>query len=105
VIDLADRADAESANEPGQLDELADTKQHGLGHLLNPTDPESESRDWISELWEYIVRTDALGQQAVEPKWQTGRRPAGLQAVLHPDETLMQYSHVAWGQEPETVLI
>jgi hypothetical protein len=69
VIDLDDRGGAEPADEPGQLDELADAKQHGLGHLLNPTDPESESRDWIGELWEYIVRTDALGQLAAEPKW------------------------------------
>ncbi len=69
VIDLDDRGDAEPADEPRQLDELADAKQHGLGHLLNPTDPESESRDWIGELWDYIVRTDALGQQAAEPKW------------------------------------
>lgn len=22
--------------------------EHGLGHLLNPTDPESEDRDWIA---------------------------------------------------------
>jgi len=69
VIDLDDREGAESPDESGQLDELADAKQHGLGHLLNPTDPESESRDWIGELWGYIVRTDALGQQAAEPDW------------------------------------
>ena len=24
--------------------------EHGLGHLLNPTDPESEDRDWIRQL-------------------------------------------------------
>lgn len=30
--------------------------EHGLGHLLNPTDPESEDRDWIAQVWLNIVR-------------------------------------------------
>ena len=30
--------------------------EHGLGHLLNPTDPESDNRDWISQIWLNIVR-------------------------------------------------
>jgi hypothetical protein len=34
--------------------------EHGLGHLLNPTDPESEDRDWIAQAWLSIVRR-ALG--------------------------------------------
>ena len=25
--------------------------EHGLGHLLNPSDPESEDRDWIAQAW------------------------------------------------------
>ena len=34
--------------------------QHGLGHLLNPTDPDSEDRDWIGQVWLNMVRR-ALG--------------------------------------------
>jgi len=30
--------------------------EHGLGHLLNPTDPDSEDRDWIAQAWLNIVR-------------------------------------------------
>ncbi len=30
--------------------------EHGLGHLLNPADPESEDRDWIAQAWLSIVR-------------------------------------------------
>ena len=30
--------------------------EHGLGHLLNPTDPESEDRNWISQIWLNIVK-------------------------------------------------
>lgn len=34
--------------------------KHGLGHLLNPTDPESEDRNWIAQIWLRIIRR-ALG--------------------------------------------
>jgi len=34
--------------------------EHGLGHLLNPTDPDSEDRDWIAQAWLNIVN-NALG--------------------------------------------
>ena len=30
--------------------------EHGLGHLLNPIDPESNDRDWIAQAWLAIVR-------------------------------------------------
>ena len=30
--------------------------EHGLGHLLNPADPQSEDRDWIAQAWLSIVR-------------------------------------------------
>ena len=30
--------------------------EHGLGHLLNPTDPESDDREWIAQPWLNIVR-------------------------------------------------
>jgi hypothetical protein len=34
--------------------------EHGLGHLLNPTEPESEDREWIATAWLNIIRR-ALG--------------------------------------------
>jgi hypothetical protein len=37
--------------------------EHGLGHLLNPTDPESDDRQWIGQAWLNIVRK-ALGMPA-----------------------------------------
>ncbi len=30
--------------------------QHGLGHLLNPTDPDSDDRNWIAQAWLNMVR-------------------------------------------------
>jgi hypothetical protein len=29
--------------------------EHGLGHLLNPTDLESEDRNWIAQFWQNII--------------------------------------------------
>jgi hypothetical protein len=55
---------------PGEADpNIADAKQHGLGHLLNPTDPDDDNRDWITQLWEHIVRIDGHGLQSPEPAW------------------------------------
>ena len=42
--------------------------EHGLGHLLNPIDPDSENRDWIAQTWEHILLTH-LGLPATEPDW------------------------------------
>lgn len=30
--------------------------EHGLGHLRNPFDPESEDRDWIRQAWISVIR-------------------------------------------------
>jgi hypothetical protein len=34
--------------------------EHGLGHLLNPTNPEDEDREWIAQIWLKIIR-EGLG--------------------------------------------
>jgi hypothetical protein len=44
--------------------------EHALGGFyLNPNDPEADDRDWVRELWELIVREDALGLPGTEPDW------------------------------------
>jgi hypothetical protein len=47
--------------------------EHGLGHLLNPTDPESSDCDWIRQTWLAILQNDAT-----QPTW--GNRP-GLSRI------------------------
>lgn len=47
--------------EPALLREKVNNKKdrwsrHGLGHLLNPTDPEASDRDWTAAVWEMIIR-------------------------------------------------
>lgn len=48
--------------------EIDKNSEHGLGHLLNPTDPESSDRQWIRQLWQLIIAT-AHGIPATEPEW------------------------------------
>jgi hypothetical protein len=61
--------------------------EHGLGHLLNPIDPESNDRDWIRQFWEGIV-TEALGQSYLWPAWldcpAIGRITASSPQMLKP---------------------
>jgi hypothetical protein len=47
--------------EPALLREGVNNKEdryseHGLGHLLNPADPQSDDRNWIAQAWLSIVR-------------------------------------------------
>lgn len=38
--------------------QLVKWSEHGLGHLLYPTDPDCEDRDWIRQVWEGILREE-----------------------------------------------
>jgi len=48
--------------------ELVKPSQHGLGHLLNPTDPESPNRDWINDTWQWVI-SNALELPIADPAW------------------------------------
>lgn len=65
--------------------------QHGLGHLLNPTDPESEDRDWIAQAWISIVRK-GLGLRTRGPRFgdvpAVGRVTVSSPVVMRPLESL-----------------
>ena len=56
--------------------------EHGLGHLLNPTDPESEDRNWISQIWLNIVK-NGLGLQT-KPLGFDNRPAVGRISVSSP---------------------
>ena len=51
------------------------------------------------------VASSGLKDEALIARQAADVRAAGLQVVLHPDETLMDYARVYWGLEPETVLL
>ncbi len=65
--------------------------EHGLGHLLNPSDPDSDDREWIARAWLGIVRraiglpTDNLGFEGAPA---VGRLSISSPAVLRPLESL-----------------
>jgi hypothetical protein len=60
--------------------------EHGLGHLLNPIDPDSDDRNWIREAWTSMLRQE-LGTPATEPTWLN--QPA-LSRVTVSSQTLMK---------------
>jgi len=45
--------------------------EHGLGHLLNPSDPDADDRAWIAQVWMNIIRralvlpTSAIGFESL----------------------------------------
>lgn len=43
--------------------------RHGLGHLLNPTDPDASDRDWTAAVWEMIIRK-SCGFRPTESKFK-----------------------------------
>lgn len=65
--------------------------EHGLGHLLNPTDPESEDREWIAQVWQGMIHSSlgmptenlGFGHQPV-----IGRTSITSPAMMRPLEKL-----------------
>lgn len=61
--------------------------EHGLGHLLNPTDPESEDREWIGKTWLSMIR-NAMGLPTEKPSFEhqpaVGRTSITSPAVMRP---------------------
>lgn len=53
--------------------EVVKASEHGLGHLLNPIDPDSPSTGWIEEFWKLIIRR-VRGEEIEFPHWMD--RPA-----------------------------
>jgi hypothetical protein len=53
--------------------------EHGLGHFLNPTDPESSDRAWITELWWIIIRR-VHGRDTASPPWLS--RPTMIRTTV-----------------------
>jgi hypothetical protein len=77
-------------NEHGQP-VICKNSEHGLGHLLNPMDPEDKSRDWISLLWEGLI-SEAHDREYAWPSWldrsALGRITVSSSDLLTPFEQL-----------------
>jgi hypothetical protein len=61
--------------------------EHGLGHLLNPTDPESDDRAWTSMVWNKIVQ-ESVGGRVIDLRFghlpAIGRTTISSPAVIRP---------------------
>jgi hypothetical protein len=70
--------------------------EHGLGHLLNPTDPDSEDRKWIKQVWLYIIRKTE-GLQVQQPAFANvpavGRVTVSSPPVMRPFSELNEGKH------------
>jgi hypothetical protein len=58
----------DTGDEESDIIDIGKNSEHGLGHLLNPTDPESNDRNWIRHLWRFIL-SRAYGIDMDEPEW------------------------------------
>ena len=70
--------------------------RHGLGHLLNPSDPDSREHDWIEEIWHYIIAADVLGESPQAPSWFT--RPALGRVGINDPRTLTLFAALNKGR-------
>jgi hypothetical protein len=61
--------------------------EHGLGYLLNPSDLESEDRNWIAQIWQSII-SNRLGIKAAKVDFENipaiGRVTVTSPAILEP---------------------
>ena len=69
--------------------------EHGLGHLLNPTDPDSEDRAWIGEVWQNLIDA-ALGHSVRRPPWYD--RPALTRISVSSPTTLRPFDGLNRGK-------
>lgn len=64
--------------------------EHGLGHLLNPSDPESEDREWIAQAW-FSISKRSLGIDARPMTFQNlpavGRITISSPSLMRPLES------------------
>lgn len=64
--------------------------RHGLGHLMNPTNPDSRDDNWIEQVWRYILALDVFGQKTQEPDWFA--RPALARVAINDPTTLSLFA-------------
>lgn len=78
----------------GEAIEIVKRSEHGLGLYLNPkskraSGPEAKEASWITETWEWIIRTYALGEKAARPEWFS--RPAATRLTITTPELLKPF--------------
>ncbi len=67
IVETTDTEEPEDELEP---DEIAEHRLHGLGHLMNPKDPDSSDTAWTEETWAWMIAADQHPEDPpAEPAW------------------------------------
>jgi hypothetical protein len=98
-------------------DVLRRCSEHGLGHLMDPTDPLADSdsglqdaeeelavespldrhiRPWIRQAWRYVLDRDVFGREAQRPVWAS--RPAVSRVSASTPTMLRPFRHLNQGR-------
>ncbi|MGA8534268.1 MAG: hypothetical protein WB615_09200 [Candidatus Tumulicola sp.] len=88
---LRDRRGEPALLRAGQNSKEDQCSEHGLGHLLNPSDPESDDRSWIAQAWLNMVRRSLhlpTKPLPFEKRVAVGRMTVSSPAVMKPLQAL-----------------
>jgi hypothetical protein len=88
---LRDKMGAPQLLRSGENNEKNRWSQHGLGHLLNPTDLSREDREWIAQVWQGILNNAFNSKGTDLDFWDTpavGRTSVSAPSILNSLETL-----------------
>jgi hypothetical protein len=75
--------------------EIVKSSKHGLGHLLDPRDPDRDPQKWIDEVWALVVGR-ALTLAVSEPEWLD--RPAVGRFTVSTPELLRPFAGMNKGK-------
>jgi hypothetical protein len=108
VLFLRDRNGEPELLRKGANNEEDRWSEHGLGHLLNPTDPEDEDRKWIGRVWLNVVRR-VLQLPVHDLKFDArpaiGRVSASSPATIRPFTTFNAGKSYRWQIKPFNFLL
>lgn len=82
--------------------------QHGLGHLMNPTDPSSEDREWIARVWQDILSSTTKSKMTSPAFFgipAVGRTPVSAPSILRALEKLNMKKDYAGQIKPFNFLL
>lgn len=81
--------------------------EHGLGHLLNPTDIDKDDRNWIAEVWQWIIEGCSAKRKPVPVAKlpAIGRLTVSSPALLSPLASLNERKAYAQQIKPFNFLV
>ena len=78
-------------DDEGTITFVDDPSRHGLGHLLNPVDPDTPDTGWIADLWRSFI-ADVHSLKTEEPTWFA--RPIMMRSTVTSPAVLRAFRHL-----------